>query len=429
MKIEKQIEKYKNLISYFTAISKKIKNNEQFLKTTKTAIIDFVNQLYILEKKDKVVYERMLETASIDKNMLIEAKTDEVEIIPEEKENSNYVKYMQENVYNNETIAEGLNRLTEKLIEDLDNPNDTLINVWVKNYKEFVEKNDLEEKYMIEYMKNLFEEKDIDKKYVDVIEEMYQNANAYEELSKEQNEEEKQIEMPKEKETKEINEPKVENKPIDENEPKVENKQTDENEPKVENKPTDENEVKEENKPTDENEVKEESKPNVASGEGLKIISTKQTTYSKTEKIGLGVLALACLSTPFITPAVTIGFITHRLFKNYMYRHKRLDQFLEENGLTINENKELIDENGQKVTEETVGKERYEAIKHQLISIGGMKNKLIKTDYKKSKLLQTMMNLNPVKKLKKAFTEKKNEDVEIVEDLEEQTIKRGMGRF
>ena len=51
------------------------------------------------------------------------------------------------------------------------------------------------------------------------------------------------------------------------------------------------------------------------------------TSTSKVTIPGAGVAALACLSTPIITPAIIVAYMSYRLMKNHRYKNKNLEKF------------------------------------------------------------------------------------------------------
>ena len=395
MNNDKLISTYKDLVKYFTNIAKTSKD-AYLITFAKDSVKDFVNQLYVIEKGEKEIYERMLEEVNIEKDKLVSIDINENNVpvenntedntIPTEnptedkgkEEPKDYTEYI-----NNldENIKQDLKKLEDKLIEDLKNPNDALIDTWVKNFKDYVTKNNLEEKYMIDFMKNIFINHDKDKKYVDNIEEIYKNG----EIKNKENKE------PENTETK-TDDPKT-----------PENKEPEKGEEELGNEP-------------------------------LKIVNRYTPTYSKGEKIGMGVLAIACLSTPFITPAVIVGFMAHRVMKNYKYRNKELINYIKENGFDIDTSKnELVDaETRRPITEQEVGKAQYETIRKQLLDIGVRDHKKDNPEYMKNRLLSIFMKSKTVRRIVENSNKKKEQQEKYDNSssyLERQEIKRGMGRF
>ena len=172
MNNDKLISTYKDLVKYFTNIAKTSKD-AYLITFAKDSVKDFVNQLYVIEKGEKEIYERMLEEVNIEKDKLVSIDINENNVpvenntedntIPTEnptedkgkEEPKDYTEYI-----NNldENIKQDLKKLEDKLIEDLKNPNDTLIDTWVKNFKDYVTKNNLEETFdVIENIYNIKE--------------------------------------------------------------------------------------------------------------------------------------------------------------------------------------------------------------------------------------------------------------------------------
>ena len=463
-KEEETIKTYKELIGIFTKLSNQTDN--MFLaEKSKEFVADFTTQLSKYEKKDNVT--------TTPEETEEEKKVDTTN--PTEKEEDEYFNYINNAIRSDANLKEQLDRLTNKVIEDLENPTDELIEVWVRNYKDFVVTNNLNEEYMIKYMLGIFEKYDVNRDYIDHIEELYEqieletpdlDTEKTEGIStedKKENTEENKNNSEDKKENTEENK----NNSEDEKENTEENKNNpeDEKENTEENKtnPEDEKENTEENKtnPEDKKENTEEKRKKVkihrykekTTERPIKIVSTKKAFLNTGEKLGAGVAAIACLSTPIITPAILVAYMIYKLRKNHNYKNYLLEDFLEKNGYEIDlTTKELytIDENGNKVVinEEMLEKAEYSHIKKELMEIGAIRSGFIPEDYKKSKLLQTLMKLNPVRKLKELkhkhfeklkaihkpikYTEQQQvkrdlKDLEYYEDEEE--LKSGMRRL
>lgn len=444
----KNIEKYKKLVSYFTRLSKQ--SDMPFLaETSKQFVVDFVSKLAKYEKKERTVYEKMIEQVGGDKTKFVydvkEAPQNENIVVEEPKVDENvvtdsqvslddkeseFISYVTNNVFNDENLKIELGRLEEKLAEDLKNSNAELIEVWVRNYKDFVVRNNLNKDYMVQYMVSIFKKYDKNNDYVNDVEELFESIDL-EELV-----EDKQDVIEDEKN----NENTVVEKPTSTVET-VENKENSE-------EVKDSTEIKENSEDLKYNSTETRTSDDVdktasinganesLSTEPIKIVSTKKSFFNRTEKLGLGVAAIACLSTPFITPAVLVAYMIYKLRKNHKYKNKELEQFLEDNNFTIDTDSGKlrqqtgVDEKGKPVysdvSEQSVGKAQYEAIKKELIQMGALKSKFIPEEYKKNKFLQILMGLNPVRRIKsiKDKYKKNREEVDSTPDYFEKKDKK-----
>ena len=394
-KEEETIKVYKELIDIFTKLSNQKDNlflaekSKEFVTDFATQVTRYENQIRENSSSIEEQTEEITEEKKVDSENPIETKEDE------------YFNYINNTIRSDSNLKDQLDRLTNKLIEDLKNPTDELIEVWVRNYKDFVITNYLKEEYMIKYMMGIFEKYDLNRDYINDIEELYEQI----ELETPDLDSSKKEDSEEKKENPEDKKENLEDK-IDNPEEKKENQEDkiDNPEDKKEN-PEDKIDNPEETKENERKKVKihryAEKKPD----RSIKIVSTKKAFLNTGEKLGAGVAAIACLSTPIITPAILVAYMIYKLRKNHNYKNHLLEEFLETNGYDIDpRTKELftINEKGEKViiTTEMLEKAEYSHIKKELMEIGAIKSGFIPEDYKKSKLLQTLMKLNPVRKLK-----------------------------
>ena len=433
---EVMIEKYNKLLSSFEKIIKNTKD-EELLNSTKESYEYFIVELAIIEKKDITIYIEKMQSLNFKEDIIksviekinvskendtikteevvedkkeepiIEETIDEevveqeikeqaIEETPaeepiEEKETIEKEETLEEyiffNIYRNENQAIGdeFQKIVLKLQADLKNPNDVLIETWVNNYLAFVDKYEkkLDKEKMIKYMFDLFKKYDKENKYTDNLSNIIKKTNSSVEEDKTEEKEETVIVEP-------INN---EDKVVEENKEESKNNKTE-----LEEKPLKILNIK-----------KSFKSPKVI--EGLKA----------TAVLGVGgaVLGLPGLIGAGIIWGLHKKGITSAKFKN----------FLKEHNFTIDENtNELKDSNGEVITEEKIGKSKYEMLKQYLLKLNTKKQEdgKIKHDYKKNKIASNLLSSKFVNKLK--FI-KKNKDTNAEYDMieENQEMHKGMG--
>ena len=287
-------------------------------------------------------------------------------------------------------------------------PNDVMVETFFKNYKSFVETNQLNEKFMLEYITDLMGTLDKDNNYVPYINDLY-NGKTMDEIKNSVNKNNT-----------------------------TENTNDDLNKENLDNQ----NNVNKDNEDlnTLENELEEE-----LGHEPIKIVSTKKTTMGKPAKIILTALALSTVFNPVTALAnasfvllggTAIGYGIYKSYKNKKYRKEDLARVLKHFDIDIREDGKIIDKDGNVITEERVGRERYEEIRSSLKKLGALENKLINPSYAKNKLTSMYLNNGLVKKVKKSFKDKKeqrdyiNKQETYLGKVEaEKELKKGMGRF
>lgn len=401
------IEKYKNLLNTFERVILNSKN-EELKEMSKESYVSFTYELAILENNELSIYEEKMKSLNISEEIikstidnikkfqLKEQKSDEnivqddllsdepkKEELSENKENNedtvetskeeNIEEYIFLNIYRNKDskIGDEYQKLVLKLQEDLKNSNDKLIKTWVSNYMAFVNhyKNELDKDKLIKYMYELFKKYDKENKYTDKLPEF-------------------------------INE--IESDSLDKDNIVEES-------------------IKESKK--DEKNIKEEP---------LKILNIKKSFKSKAELAILGTTALIGLAVGSSgLVALPIAAIIYKLYKSKGLTNHKLKKFLKENDYTIDEEtKELKYKNGEVITEETIGKSKYEMLKQYLLKIANKKDDgIIKTEYKKNKIASKLLNSKFVEKLKNITKKNKKEEIVELDELEEnQEIQKGMGK-
>lgn len=435
---EVMIEKYNKLLSSFEKIIKYTKD-EELLNSSKESYEYFIVELAIIEKKDINIYVEKMQSLNFEEDIInsvkekinvskennttkteeevvedkkeepiIEETIDEevveqeikeqaieenpVEEPIEEKETIEKEETLEEyiffNIYRNEnqTIGDEFQKIVLKLQADLKNPNDVLIETWVNNYVAFVDKyeKELDKEKMIKYMFELFKKYDKENKYSSNLSNILKKTNS-------------SVEKDKTEETL--------SETIIEEQKNNEEKVVEEN-------------IEEPNK----DKTKLEEKP-------LKILNIKKSFKSPKVIEGLKATAVlgvggAVLGLPGLIGAGIIwGLhkkgITSTKFKN----------FLKEHNFTIDEKtNELKDSNGEVITEEKIGKSKYEMLKQYLLKLNTKKQEdgKIKHDYKKNKIASNLLSSKFVNKLK--FIKKNtNTDAEYENIEENEEMHKGMG--
>lgn len=391
------------------------KNNKE-LDSSVEKYLNFIDK-YNLDKKYMYMYfERMFKMFDTDKLYIYDVKDifngKKVSDIEDNKKldelmnnaqnrldnlkNNNYKEYIENEIINsdNKNLGIEFQRLVNNL-KGINMPNDVMVETFFKNYKSFVEVNKLNEKFMLEYITDLMNTLDKDNSYVPYINDLYNGMTMNE----------------------------IKNS--------VNKSNTTENNI-TENTNNDLN--------TSENELEEE-----LGHEPIKIVSTKKTTMGKSAKVILTALALSTIFNPITVLAnasfvlfggTAIGYGLYKSYKNRKYRKEDLARVLKRFDIDIRDDGKIIDKEGNVITEESVGRERYEEIRSSLKKLGALENKLINPSYAKNKLTSMYLSNGLVKKIKKSFKDKKeqrdyiNKQETYLGKVEaEKELKKGMGRF
>ena len=406
---EMMIEKYTKLLNTFKRVILNTKDTE-LKESAKESYATFIYELAILEHKELNIYEDMMKSLTIPEE-IIKTTLDNIERFhtKEQKSDENTVQddlsntnikneeslknkenneenvantkeesieeYIFLNVYRNKNSKMGdeFQKLVLKLQEDLKNPNDKSIKTWINNYIAFANhyKNELNKDKLIKYMYELFKKYDKENKYTDKLPEFIK------EIEKDSLENDNKLEGP----TKE--------------EQKTEGKNT------------------------------KEEKP-------LKILNIKKSFKSKKELAILGTTALiggVAFGIPGLL-TLPIATIIYKLYKSNGLTNNRLKSFLKNNNYTIDdETKELKDNNGEVITEDKIGKAKYEMLKQYLLKLDSKKQDgEIKTEYKKNKMASKLLNTKFVEKLKFIKRKSRPEDLWFEELEENQEMQKGMGK-
>lgn len=150
----------------------------------------------------------------------------------------------------------------------------------------------------------------------------------------------------------------------------------------------------------DNNEIKEET---------LKIKNVKKINMSDINKKGLNLFALINNKVGRI-PNKIQGYLINKLNKKGFINSK-LNSILNKNGYSINENKELVDQEGKVINYKEVEKEKAGYLKQKLMNLGTHKdNGLLKKSFKKNRLTTMLLNMKITQSIKDKF--KKEEKVE-----------------
>lgn len=421
MNTEEVITKYNSLLDN---LQKNLlsKTNFEYRELAEKSYLTIFNILKSIEKKDDKYYDEMLEKAGIknysntkdektninDNESVIDAneKTDinkekdktenkednsqEFELASEEE----LLKYIEQLEKNSPEIKVELINLSNKLKSDLENPNDTLIETWVNNYKDFIKKNNLDEKIMMTYMMKLFKLYDIHKKYTSYYEKLKDNSNSLE-------------------------------------------NETDKNSKNDKDSKKDSDTLGNEVGDNHTNDSQEQ-KDNKVSEEPLKIVNVSKAPLSFKEKAVLAALGLVCASTPVSLLGFAIGAVAYKKLKNTKYK-ERVNYYLNKNNLKLNDNNEVVDSNGNKITVEKVGKDKYNFYKNSLLDLGAFKKgKLINKSYKVNKLKSMFLKSLPSAKqkfnniidnAKQKFSDINNSEDLIEENEQMEDAKKGLGRL
>lgn len=370
------IDKYKDLVSYFEELILKSKDKE-LIDLAKNSYLKFAKTLCKLENSDINYYIDRLETLKTKCNLTEKNNILENEIpIQRNNEEKSLEEYIYFNVYRNKDteLGDEFQKLCLKLQEDLKNPNDLLITVWIQNYLSYIDKyrNILEEENLVKYMKVLFKKYDNNGKY-------YTNLDKY------------IIEAKNNKDNENVK--KTYNKDVEY--PKKEKME------KVE-------------------ELKEE---------GLKIVNIKKPNLNKSAMHVLKSLGLICICYNFGVPAALITYGIYKLYKKFNITNEKLNNFIKKHGFKINkETEELLDSNDEIVTEENIDREKYSFFKKKLIELNKKDNSgYIKKDYKKNKLTSILLKSKLVNSLKNKFTKKEDTAV-LTKSKSEELMHKGLGK-
>ncbi len=382
-KDQKIIDKYNDLLKYLEDIIKNSQNPE-LVSFSKNMYKDVIRDLSPIEQKEESVYKEMVKKAT-EEDFSLEEEPENIELSDEVK---SYIESIEQN--SDSTVKVSLIKMMNKLKEDLKNPNDALINTWLLNYKNLIKEHNLNEKYMIEYMKHNFLIFDTKKLYVDRIEDLYY---------------------------------KVKEEPIVKKDHKKEDSNSDENE--LSDKPL-----------------------KIVSSKKVQLTRKQKILTGLACVLGTGfVLSSPELIPAFIVPSglalllAPLGVKIYKMFKDYRYRNSKLEKFLSENDLEIDKDGKTIinKETGETITEESLGKEQYNFIKKQLIKIGGMESKLIPIKTMTTKLTSMLLKTTPVKYITKKFNERKSKNEEYEDTIaqnkpvnlpiEGEEILKGMGKI
>lgn len=131
--------------------------------------------------------------------------------------------------------------------------------------------------------------------------------------------------------------------------------------------------------------------------EGLKIKSIKKTFNSKIKNRALSLIALSSIGIFNPLLAAGVGAGAYYLYKKGI---KNAKVIIEKNGLSIDENDNLINNNGKIITQEDIGKLKYNLITKELMKLDKSEG-VIDKSYKKNKLTSLLFNFEKTFKREK----------------------------
>lgn len=390
---EKIIANYNVILNKFEKIINETKNEDLRIyirEQYETFIVDLAKR----EGKELSFYEDKMRNIGIESKKIddiiheinkrinlyqtFNINNDNFDTNEEKKESavsvSNEVEeYILYEVYRNKNVEIGdrHQKLSLKLQEDFKSPNELLIKTWITNYMNFVNdyKKVLDRNKLIEYMRILFKKYDKEGVY-------YNNLDKYIE---------------------EVEKDKVE---IETNFDKKEEKK----EPKK----------------------KSDGSKNI---EPLKIINIKKPTLSKGTKNIFKALGLLGVASTFGLPVSILTFIIYKVYKKVKRPNKKLNDFINQNGYTVNEQDELIDKEGNVVTDEVIEKEKTSFLKTKLLNLKKPSNiGFIKDSYKKNKFASMILDTKLVSSLKKRFNIDVNTKVLEKKNNEQKDMHNGLGK-
>ena len=399
--LDNSVEKYLNFVDKYNLDKKYM-----YMYFEKMFKMFDTDKLYIYDVKDIFNGQKV---SDINDNKKLDEIMKDSQNRLDNLESNNYKEYIENEIVksDNKNLDIEFQRLVNNL-KGINMPNDVMVETFFKNYKSFIETNQLNEKFMLEYITDLMGTLDKDNNYVPYINDLY-NGKTMDEIKNSVNKNNT-----------------------------TENTNDDLNKVNLDNQ----NNVNKDNEDlnTLENELEEE-----LGHEPIKIVSTKKTTMGKPAKIILTALALSTVFNPVTALAnasfvllggTAIGYGIYKSYKNKKYRKEDLARVLKHFDIDIREDGKIIDKDGNVITEERVGRERYEEIRSSLKKLGALENKLINPSYAKNKLTSMYLNNGLVKKVKRSFKDKKerrdyiNKQETYLGKVEaEKELKKGMGRF
>lgn len=390
---EKIIANYNEILNKFEKIINETKN-EDLRIYIREQYVTFIVDLAKREGKELRFYEDKMRNIGIESGKIddiiheinkkinlyqtFNINNDNLDTNEEKKESavsvSNEVEeYILYEVYRNKNaeIGDRHQKLSLKLQEDFKSPNELLIKTWVTNYMNFVNdyKEVLDRNKLIEYMRILFKKYDKEGIY-------YNNLDKYiEEVEKDKGEIETNFDKKDEKK---------------EPEKKIDDLKT---------------------------------------VEPLKIINIKKPTLSKGTKNIFKALGLLGVASTFGLPASILTFIIYKVYKKVKRPNKKLNDFINQNGYTVNEQDELIDKEGNVVTDEVIEKEKTSFLKTKLLNLKKTSNiGFIKDSYKKNKFVSMILDTKLVSSLKKRFNIDVNTKVLEKKNNEQKDMHNGLGK-
>lgn len=174
---------------------------------------------------------------------------------------------------------------------------------------------------------------------------------------------------------------------------------------------------------------KSKKEENTNEVEPLKIINIKKNTIPNTAKKTFKVLGLVGVASTFGLPASILTFIIYKLYKTIKKSNNKLNDLIGKNGYFINEQDELVDKEGNVVTDEVIEKEKTSFLKTKLLNLKKTSNiGFIKDSYKKNKFASMILDTKLVSSLKKRFNIDVNTKVLEKKNNEQKDMHNGLGK-
>ena len=376
--MNENIKIFDDQVKYFVSLYKNV-SDEGLKEFAKQTVKDFVDEIIKMDPSKKDAYITILEQVGLSKDSIDDVLSNE------QKEAIEYVK---KNIYdgNDNKIIEDFNNLFEQLKNDMENPNDKLIETWINNYKDFVISNKFDENIMFNYMEYIFENQ---YKYSkDNLVDIYKNIGEGKDKSEE--------EPVKDDEGKDT----PEEEPVKDDEGKDKPEEEPEKDDEGKDKSEEEPEKGDEGKDTPEEEP-EKGHEGKDKPEELKIVSIKKPTKSNIKNKAISA-AVGFLFGGIVFGA-PLAYIIYKVSSKIgeIKYEKDLKTFMKENNLDIKWDNSKIGGTVLDVSEEgkanplsvDIDKERYDFIKNSLLKIGAIEDKeeKIEKNYKENNLAKRLV--------------------------------------
>lgn len=436
------IKSYYDIMLGISNLSK-ITNDKRLKESSNKALISFINKLYSIDKKDREMYENLLEEFNLNKSNLI--NVDDLKLVD-----------------NKDLNDSKLFEYGKELENIFTNPNEGSIKVWLNNIISYADNNGISEEQIKEYITSEFKKYDLKEEYIIKLDEYLLEIRSGNSLTNGENANKEEIKIDSKEEDLETyifnnlyannydelgndfknimysmdkaftkkdeielkilidryvdfvnkNDMKLDrNKMLDYlkktfeefnysellnnflNE-KKEQKDNSTDNLILERKTLNENSgAKEEN-----SEIQKEQENNVLSIRKIKKSFNTKSTIKK-----LGLLALVGVGVKLVNPLALIGL---GIGAGVLYgkESKEAKRIIAHCGLKLDSNGNIIDSEGKIITKEDLNFIRYRMIKSELSKLNNDKGE-IDNNYKKNKFTSMLLNNNVVKKIFKSKPE------------------------